>query len=65
MLVLWGTKDPFTPSDGPVGKFFKSLPQKRQETLFVDLPGVGHCPMDEAPEAVHKELLPWLEKYHV
>jgi len=64
MLILWGEKDPFTPFDGPVGKYFQGLPSLRDNVSFVSLPGVGHCPMDEAPEAVHASLLPWLEQYH-
>jgi pimeloyl-ACP methyl ester carboxylesterase len=62
MLILWGDRDNFTPSDGPVGQFFKALPGRRAATSFVQLPGVGHCPMDEAPDAVHAELLPWLAR---
>ncbi|GAB4824123.1 hypothetical protein N2152v2_011169 [Parachlorella kessleri] len=65
MLVLWGTKDPFTPSDGPVGRYFQRLAEQRPGSVdFVHLPGVGHCPHDEAPDEVHGHLLPWLEKHH-
>ena len=65
MLVLWGTKDPFTPSDGPVGRYFQRLAEQRPGSVdFVHLPGVGHCPHDEAPDEVHEHLLPWLEKHH-
>jgi hypothetical protein len=28
---------------------------------FVLLEGVGHCPQDDRPEVLHKELLPWLQ----
>lgn len=28
---------------------------------FVVLEGVGHCPQDDRPEVLHKELLPWLK----
>lgn len=62
MLILWGDKDPFTPSDGPVGQWFQNLPSHRGETKFVHLPGIGHCPMDEDPDAVLGEMLPWLER---
>lgn len=60
MLLIWGDADNFTPSDGPVGKYFQSLPEKRANTKFIHLPGVGHCPMDEASEEVHEILLPWM-----
>lgn len=60
LLLLWGTADTFTPSDGPVGKFFQNLPSQRSKTVFHHLNGVGHCPMDEAPDTVHQLLGPWL-----
>lgn len=59
-LVLWGDQDPFTPLDGPVGKYFMALPSSNPNvTLFV-LNGVGHCPHDDRPAPVHEKLLPWL-----
>jgi pimeloyl-ACP methyl ester carboxylesterase len=61
MLLLWGSKDPFTPFDGPVGKYFRGLPENRKDTSFVVLPEVGHCPQDDRPELVHDALLPWLD----
>ncbi len=64
MLVLWGKLDNFTPSDGPVGRFFQALPSERSSTSFVLMEGLGHCLNDEAPELVHKELLPWLQQVH-
>lgn len=60
VLILWGDEDPFTPIDGPVGKYFTSLSDTQANvTLFV-LNGVGHCPHDDRPELVHEKLLPWL-----
>lgn len=62
VLILWGDDDPFTPLDGPVGKYFSSLPTSQGSdnvSLFV-LEGVGHCPHDDRPELVHEKLLPWL-----
>jgi pimeloyl-ACP methyl ester carboxylesterase len=32
------------------------------DAQFVLLNDVGHCPMDDRPEALHKELLPWLQR---
>jgi pimeloyl-ACP methyl ester carboxylesterase len=61
LLFIWGDADPFTPVDGPVGKWCASLPATRPGTAFELLPDVGHCPHDDRPEAVHARLLPWLK----
>lgn len=60
LLLLWGEEDPFTPMDGPVGKFFQKLAESRPNTQFIKLKGVGHCPHDDRPDLVHEQLLPWL-----
>lgn len=60
VLVLWGDQDPFTPIDGPVGKFFRGLSATQDNVQLRILQGVGHCPHDDRPDLVHKELLPWL-----
>ncbi|KAK3031450.1 hypothetical protein RJ639_036510 [Escallonia herrerae] len=60
VLVLWGDQDPFTPIDGPVGKYFSSLPSQIPNVSLFMLEGVGHCPHDDRPELVHEKLLPWL-----
>lgn len=60
VLVLWGDRDPFTPIDGPVGKYFSSLPSNLPNIELHVLPGVGHCPHDDRPDLVHEKLLPWL-----
>ncbi|GBF95960.1 hypothetical protein Rsub_08083 [Raphidocelis subcapitata] len=60
IFIAWGDRDPFTPLDGPVGKFFADLPEGRAGTRFALLPDVGHCPQDDRPELLHAELLPWL-----
>ncbi|KAI5077517.1 hypothetical protein GOP47_0007341 [Adiantum capillus-veneris] len=60
VLVLWGDKDPFTPIDGPVGKFFSGLPETESNVQLHILENVGHCPHDDRPDLVHQELLPWL-----
>ena len=59
-LVLWADEDPFTPLDGPVGKYISSLPSKLSNVKLIALKGVGHCPHDDRPELVHEKLLPWL-----
>ncbi|KAJ1379478.1 Alpha/Beta hydrolase fold [Sesbania bispinosa] len=60
ILLLWGDEDPFTPIDGPVGKYFSSLPSQQENVKLLLLEGVGHCPHDDRPELVHEKLLPWL-----
>eukprot|EP00268_Persea_americana_P017755 TRINITY_DN185_c0_g2_i5.p1 TRINITY_DN185_c0_g2~~TRINITY_DN185_c0_g2_i5.p1 ORF type:complete len:223 (-),score=57.25 TRINITY_DN185_c0_g2_i5:2443-3111(-) len=60
VLVLWGDQDPFTPLDGPVGKYFSSLPSQLPNINLYVLEGVGHCPHDDRPNLVHERLLPWL-----
>ncbi|KAF3329385.1 pheophytinase [Carex littledalei] len=62
VLVLWGDEDPFTPLDGPVGKYFSSLPSKIPNLKLFILPGTGHCPHDDRPDLVHEKLIPWLEQ---
>ncbi|XP_031743677.1 pheophytinase, chloroplastic isoform X2 [Cucumis sativus] len=60
VLILWGDEDPFTPLDGPVGKYFKKLSMEVSNVSLFVLKGVGHCPHDDRPELVHEKLLPWL-----
>ncbi|XP_010252240.1 PREDICTED: uncharacterized protein LOC104593880 [Nelumbo nucifera] len=60
VLVLWGDQDSFTPLDGPVGKYFSSLPFELPNLSLYVLEGVGHCPHDDRPDLVHEKLLPWL-----
>ncbi|KAA0047761.1 pheophytinase [Cucumis melo var. makuwa] len=60
VLILWGDKDPFTPLDGPVGKYFRKLSMEVPNVSLFVLKGVGHCPHDDRPELVHEKLLPWL-----
>ena len=60
VLVLWGDQDPFTPIDGPIGKYFSSLPSQQESIKLFMLEGVGHCPHDDRPDSVHEKLLPWL-----
>ena len=60
LLFIWGTKDVFTPVDGPVGTWAVKLPQSRPKARFELIEGVGHCLHDEFEEKVHERLLPWL-----
>lgn len=65
LLFVWGDADPFTPVDGPVGRWCASLPSSRPNTSFELLADVGHCPHDDRPDDVHAKLLPWLASHAV
>lgn len=54
-LILWGEEDPWEPI--ALGQKFQTYPAVEQ---FIALPGVGHCPQDEAPETVNPILQDWL-----
>ncbi|MBW4442420.1 MAG: alpha/beta fold hydrolase [Plectolyngbya sp. WJT66-NPBG17] len=56
-IVLWGEKDPWEPIS--LGRKFAEYPQVED---FISLPGVGHCPQDEAPEVVNPILQKWIEQ---
>lgn len=62
LLFIWGTKDVFTPVDGPVGTWAVKLPETRPRTRFELIEGVGHCLHDEFPDEVGARLLPWLRE---
>ncbi|KAL1209179.1 Pheophytinase [Cardamine amara subsp. amara] len=62
VLVLWGDQDGLTPLDGPVAKYFTSLPGQLPNFSLYVLQGVGHCPQDDRPDLVHERLLPWLDQ---
>jgi pimeloyl-ACP methyl ester carboxylesterase len=55
VLVLWGSEDPWEPV--ALGREFSQFPCVQK---FTELPGVGHCPQDEAPELVNPILVDWL-----
>ena len=53
-LFLWGEADPWEPIE-----MGRSLAQYDAVEDFIPLPGVGHCPQDEAPDQVNALLLKW------
>lgn len=57
VLILWGTDDPWEPIEQ--GKQFANYPTVEQ---FIPLPGLGHCPQDEAPEEVNPIVQQWIEE---
>ncbi|KAJ7532941.1 hypothetical protein O6H91_13G026600 [Diphasiastrum complanatum] len=60
VLVLWGDNDPWTPINGPVGKYFTKLSRERGDVQIFGLPDVGHCPHDDRPELAAEYIFPFL-----
>lgn len=54
VLVLWGAEDPWEPI--ALGRALAAGPTVEH---FIPLPGVGHCPQDEAPELVNPLVRDW------
>ncbi len=54
-LAIWGDADPWEPIE--LGRALMAVPTVKE---FVALPGVGHCPQDEAPELVNPLLQDWI-----
>jgi pimeloyl-ACP methyl ester carboxylesterase len=59
-LIIWGEADPWEPID--LGREFANYPAVRE---FIPLPGVGHCPQDDAPELVNPILDRWITELSV
>lgn len=57
-IMLWGSEDPWEPIE--MGRDFTRFEAVQE---FIPLPGLGHCPQDEAPEVVNPILLQWLEPF--
>jgi len=58
VIILWGTEDPWEPIEQ--GRNLANYPAVED---FIPLPGIGHCPQDEAPELVNPLLNNWLQKH--
>ncbi|MGD1804631.1 alpha/beta fold hydrolase [Dapis sp. BLCC M126] len=59
-IILWGEEDPWENIE-LANEFAKFKTVEK----FIPLPGVGHCPQDEAPELVNPILEEWiLEKWN-
>jgi pimeloyl-ACP methyl ester carboxylesterase len=54
--IVWGQDDPWEPI--AMGRLLANYPTVQ---AMEELPGVGHCPQDEAPELVNPLVLGWLE----
>jgi pimeloyl-ACP methyl ester carboxylesterase len=55
VLCLWGEQDPWEPI--ALGKAFSEYSAIEE---FIPLPGLGHCPQDEAPEQVNPLIKDWI-----
>jgi pimeloyl-ACP methyl ester carboxylesterase len=58
-IAIWGAADPWEPID--LGRKLMNVSTVRE---FVELPAVGHCPQDEAPELVNPILQRWIATSH-
>jgi pimeloyl-ACP methyl ester carboxylesterase len=59
-ILLWGVEDPWEPI-----AMGKKLGEISTVDRFIPLPGLGHCPQDEAPEIVNPILLEWIESIEI
>jgi pimeloyl-ACP methyl ester carboxylesterase len=57
-IMLWGEADPWEPI--ALGREYAKYPAVRE---FIALPGVGHCPQDEAPTIVNPILIRWIQSF--
>lgn len=56
--ILWGEKDPWEKIEW--GREFCKYPAVEE---FISLPGIGHCPQDEAPDTVNPLILQWVQRH--
>ncbi len=57
LLLLWGSKDPWMNTPKKRGLYEKFTPKNTTEIILE----AGHCPHDEVPELVNKNILDWIE----
>jgi pimeloyl-ACP methyl ester carboxylesterase len=56
--ILWGRDDPWE-----IVKEGRKYGEYACVDRFIELPGVGHCPMDEAPDLVNPLLVEFVNDY--
>jgi pimeloyl-ACP methyl ester carboxylesterase len=56
LLLIWGLKDPWIDAEGRRARFLSHAPEATREVLLE----AGHCPHDEVPAVVNREILAWL-----
>lgn len=57
--VVWGDADPWEKVEW--GRAFQEYSCVEE---FIELPGVGHCPQDEAPHLVNPIIEKWIERHY-
>lgn len=63
VLLLWGDTDQWTPVDGVLARWFRTLAAERpQQVTFELVPRCGHVPFDDAPDDVLALARPWLAR---
>ncbi|XP_021728804.1 uncharacterized protein LOC110695886 isoform X1 [Chenopodium quinoa] len=58
VLIVWGDKDPWEPIE--LGRAYGNFDTVED---FIALPGVGHCPQDEAPHLVNPLVESFVERH--
>jgi pimeloyl-ACP methyl ester carboxylesterase len=58
VLILWGEADPWEPI-----ALARAYADYSAVEDFIALPGIGHCPQDEAPELVNPILADWVARH--
>lgn len=58
VLLVWGEADPWEPIE-----LARQLAEFDTVEDFVTLPGIGHCPQDEAPELVNPMIQEWVANH--
>ena len=57
MLLIWGKQDKFFPVT-----LAEDFVKYSSNVQLIYLENVGHCPYDECPEEVNKQILEWIDK---
>eukprot|EP00752_Nemacystus_decipiens_P009979 g8899.t1 len=59
VVIAWGDQDPWEPIEQ--GREFADFDSVED---FIELPGAGHCPMDEAPQLTDPVVLDFVAKHY-
>lgn len=61
LLVIWGADDPWTPITG--AKIYEQARENGKEIKIIPIADAGHCPHDEVPDVVNREIVDWLASF--
>jgi pimeloyl-ACP methyl ester carboxylesterase len=56
MLLFWGLQDKMVPP-----MLARLFPAYNANMQLIEIPNAGHCPHDECPDLVNREILDWIE----